>query len=111
MDGIKMNFRGVDYTIPPHRLFPIGEAVEEIATLSEITTWVRAPKFYKMARCIGAMLRFAGADVTDLEVKEELSAQFGSDGGAVLFTSSLMALIQLLMGGAPKSEDGEAPEK
>lgn len=111
MDGIRMTFKGAEYHIPPHRAFAIAAQIEEIATLFEINSWHANPKFAKMAQCVAAMLRYAGANVTHEEVWQELQEQFHNQDRALL-TSSLLALIQLLMGNAPKREaEGEAPEK
>lgn len=110
MDGIKIEFRGAEYSIPAHRAFPIAAQVEDIATLFEINSWHGNPKFGKMALCVAAMLRYAGASVTHEEVWEELQAQFHNQDRTLL-SSSLLALIELLMGKAPKGKEGEAPEK
>lgn len=110
MDGITMTFKGQEYNIPPHRLFPIASQIEDMATLFEVDGWTKNPKFAKMAQCVAAMLRYAGAKVTQEEVWEELQAQFHAQDRS-LMSSSLVALLELLMGKAPVAKEGEAPEK
>lgn len=109
-DGIRITFKGAEYHIPPHKVFPVAAQVEEIATLFEINSWHGNPKFAKMAQCVTAVLRYAGATVATEEVWEELQAQFHAQDRS-LMNSSLMALIELLMGKAPKAKEGDAPEK
>ncbi len=68
MQAISMTWRGEAFTIPAHKAFQIGEQVEEIATLAQMATWQSNPQFYKIARCYGAMLRFAGATASDEDI-------------------------------------------
>ena len=60
MNSIRLSFRGQEFSIPANRAFEAGAAVEEIVTLSEIAQWGAAPKFFKLARAFGALLRLAG---------------------------------------------------
>ena len=108
MGDIVLKFRGQDYTLPEAKAFEAGEAVEEIAVLPEIMGWVRRPQFRKMARCFTAILRVAGCrGVTEKEVHADMMAGF-SKGDASQHLTALMALIAVLMDGAPEDKDGEA---
>lgn len=122
MPAIRMKFRGADYVIPANRAFEIGAEVEEIVTLGEIGTWGNRVPFFKVARCYGAMLRFAGAKVTDGEVHGEIMgnlaaagkarADDGTTGAEIAAMAAVSALVTLLMGGAPQADEEEpASEK
>lgn len=124
MAAIVMTFRGAEYRIPEEKAFAVGEQVEDIVTLPELMSWGAAPKFYKVARCYGVMLRAAGAKVSDAEIHREMMAQIaeiGAAGGgdaegakAVLATQAVGSLIAVLMDGVPTGGamgGGAAPGK
>jgi hypothetical protein len=80
--------------------------------------------FYKVARSYGAMLRFAGAKVTDAEVHAEIMGNLEAAGRArvagdpepseVAGMIAMQALVACLMGGAPRGDDdaeADAPGK
>lgn len=102
MAEVKITWAGTEYSIPAERAFQIGERIEEIATLGEILGWLQQPRFFKMARCLGEMLRFAGCKVSDQEVHAKLVASMGRDTEGVSFAGAVFALVDLLMGDAPK---------
>ncbi|HCZ00179.1 MAG: hypothetical protein A3D16_12135 [Rhodobacterales bacterium RIFCSPHIGHO2_02_FULL_62_130] len=108
MAEIKIIFRGEEFSIPESRAFEIGERIEDIATLPEIIGWARKPKFFKMARCFGEMLRAAGGRVTDKEVHSAMMADFESGKPAAYF-GALNSLLIVLMDGAPQGK-GDAEE-
>ncbi len=111
MAAIVMTFRGKDYRIPEEKAFAVGEQVEDIVTLPELMSWGSAPKFYKVARCYGVMLRSAGAKVSDAEIHREMMAQIAEIGAAgggdaegaktVMATQAVASLIAVLMDGVP----------
>ena len=105
MASIKLIFRGSEYSIPDTKAFEVGERVEDIASLPEILSWLKKPRYYKMARCIGEMLRFAGAEVTDREVHTDLMDKFraGETGDHL---AALFMLVSVLMDGVV---EGDAP--
>ena len=110
MANIKLMFRGDTYTIPEDRAFEAGEAVEEIVTLAELAGWGRKPKFHKLSRCFGELLRFAGCKVSDREVHAEMMAQMKRDPTSQdsVALSAINALVAILMDGAPEA-DGDEP--
>ena len=110
MADIIIAFKGEDFTIPESRAFEIGERVEEIASLPEVLSWTKTPKFFKMARCIGAMLRAAGGRMTDKDVHRQMMTDFGSGNPAAYF-AALASLVAVLMDGAPTGSKGDEPEK
>ncbi len=122
MKAIRLKFRGEEFLIPATQAFEIGAQVEDIVTLGEIASWGAKVPFFKVARCFGAMLRFAGCKATDAEVFQDMMdsiAKFGraNKGGAadvmdVPALAAVSALTSCLMGGAPLTEEAEeTPEK
>jgi len=126
MPDIVLEWAGRDYRIPDSRAFDLGERVEDIVTLSELGEMTARPKFHKIARVYGEMLRYAGAKVTDREVHSEMMAQVkqamtmvatGADKSDIetkakhqIAASAIATLVAILMDGAPSS-GGEEPEK
>ena len=110
MADIVIAFKGEEFTVPESRAFEIGERIEEIAPLPEVLSWAQTPKFFKMARCIGVMLRAAGGRATDKDVHRQMMADFNAGNPAVYFTA-LASLVAVLMDGAPQGSGGDAPEK
>lgn len=114
---IKLTFKGQEYAVPESRAFDLGERVEEVVTLAEMASWGRSPRYFKIAKAFGVMLRFAGCKVSDAEVKAELDASImaaardnGADEGDVREIFAIKAVEQLqavLFDGAP-SADGES---
>lgn len=107
MAEVKITWAGVEYTIPDTKAFQIGERIEAIATMGEMLSWLRQPQFFRMARCLGEMLRFAGCTVSDREVHAKLVGSMGQDGEGEHFASAVFALVDLLMGDAPKDKEGK----
>ena len=98
MPDIVIVYKGQEYTIREDRAFQIGERVEAIATLGEISGWQANPQYHRMARCVGEMLRFAGCKTSDRDVFDELMRTLKSaDGGA--FFGILVSLITTLTHG------------
>lgn len=112
MREITLGWKGEAFVIPATKAFEIGERVEDIATLAEIASWERAPKFFKIARCYGEMLRFAGARVTNEEIHAEIAAQLKSGARKDLVAANAVAsLLAVLMDGAPESGGEANPKK
>jgi hypothetical protein len=117
MQPIRLTYRGQEHLIPAHRAFAAGAAVEEIVSLAEIASWGDKPKFFKIAMAFGALLRFAGCEVSDAEVHADMMAGLRKAASAgvaedIPAAIAINALMACLMGGAPPSEPGEdAPEK
>lgn len=112
MPNINLSFKGETYTIRDDQAFEAAEAVEDVMTIPEIVAMQAAPKFTKIARCFGAMLRFAGVKVSDREVHQEMmreiSAMEGdadvSEAKELLAAQAIAALLSVLMDGAPEGD-------
>lgn len=115
MREITISFKDKVYTIPAYKAFQIGEEIETIASLAEMAQWQRNPRFHKIARCYGTMLRFAGAKVRDDEVFTEMLEQVKAlqEGDAeaasqLYHLQAIQSLMAVLMDGMP--EMPAAPE-
>ena len=112
MQNIELEWKGQTYTVPASKAFELGERIEDIVSRGEIPNWVSSPKFHKMARCHGEMLRFAGANVTNQEVFSEMMSQIkGGTQEALVAAQAMEALILVLMDGAPDGGGGDEGKK
>lgn len=117
MQAIRLTYRGEEYLIPANKAFAAGAAVEEIVSLSEIAGWGDKPRFFKIASAFGCLLRFAGCQVTDADVHQDMMdglRKAASRGVTedIPAAMAITALMSCLMGGAPPTDPGEdAPEK
>lgn len=109
MGDIVMIFRGAEYRLPEKSVFEVGGDIEDVASLFEISGWQRAPHFHKLARCLGIMLRAAGATATDREIYGELIGSVQKGGKDGYLGGALYALIGAMFDGAPEG-DGEPGE-
>lgn len=119
MTGIVLNWKGVDYTIPASKAFAVGEQVEDVLSMADIAAMGTSPKFFKIARAFGVMLRFAGCKVSDDEVHREITAslmQAGKVGSAeqVFAAEALRQLSAVLTMGMSEAvgdtaDAGETP--
>lgn len=118
MADIVLNWRGQQFRIPESRAFEAGAAVEEVVTLAQIASWGNNPKFFLLARAMGTLLRFAGARVSDAEVKREIDRSIAravrqgadkSEAEQLFATNAVQQLIQVLFEGAPEVEDDGPP--
>lgn len=71
MRAVSIEFRGQVYTVPSHRAFALGDAVETVATLATILSWNTDPPFRKLSQCYGVVLRFAGVQIEGREISDE----------------------------------------
>ena len=120
MKSITLTFRGETYIVPAEKAFALGAQVEEVVTFVELASWGARPRFFKIAQAYGVMLRFAGAKVSDAEVKAEIDASIlaaqadGADADMVRDLFAMQAVEQLqavLFDGAPQGEGDDLPGK
>lgn len=114
MADIVLKWRGQEYRIPDSRAFEAGAAVEEVVTLSDLQSFATRPRFFVIAKAMGALLRFAGVKVSDSEVKREIDASIlkaskaGADAEAAkeaFAVNAISQLMQVLFEGAPNDEE------
>ena len=112
MAKINLSYKGKSYVIPEKKAFEVGDQIEDILTLSELAAMAERPKFHKLARCFGVMLRFAGCKVSDIEIHKQMMTQIknGQDEDLVA-ANAVAALMAVLMDGAPEGDGEESPEK
>jgi hypothetical protein len=97
---------GVDYTISGDRTMGACETVEEIVTLGEVHEMVSDPRLAKItriSRAWGALLRYAGATVTDEQVYEGMFKGAKDESSRVVV--ALWSLLKLMV---PPSAMAEA---
>lgn len=125
MRAVLIEFRGQTYTVPAHRAFALGDAVETIAPLATILTWQTNPPFRVLARCYGALLRFAGVQIegraiTDEEVFAEIIGEVktlvatGVAPKGLFYQQIIEQLVAVLLDGMPEAAPdaaGQAPAK
>lgn len=116
MADIVLNWRGEQYRIPDSRAFEAGAAVEDVVSLAEMQSWGTTPKFFKLAMAMGVLLRFAGAKVSDRDVKSEIDASISkmlasgleeAVSREIYAASVVQQLTAVLFEGAPNEDDGE----
>jgi len=69
---LNLTWKGRSYTVKAGDMLGLIEVVEEIVTLPELERVSKRFQKAKLARAYGAMLRYAGCYVDDVEVHEEL---------------------------------------
>tara|TARA_R110000737_G_scaffold207328_1_gene225365 strand:+ start:84 stop:464 length:381 start_codon:yes stop_codon:yes gene_type:complete len=104
MDAIQISWGDDDFVIDADEAFELGEKIEDILTLAELSRMKSVPRFNKLARCYSIMINHAGGHATPREVhtammdgvkngKPEVTRQIVADAAS--------ALIAVLMDGAP----------
>lgn len=110
MKQINIEWRGELLTIGEHEAFELGERIEEIVTLAELSNMATHPKFRKLARCYAEMINFAGGHTTPGEVHSKMMAELksgDSDKKEILVAEAVSTLIDILMDGAPEGDGGD----
>lgn len=125
MRAVSIEFRGQTYTVPTHRAFALGDAVETVAPLATILSWNTNPPFRKLAQCYGVVLRFAGVQIegraiSDEEIFHDIIGQVktlvatGSAPTGLYYQQIIEQLVALLLDGMPEAAPdaaGQAPAK
>lgn len=114
MSGICLTWKGQEYRIPAEKAFAVGELVEDVVSLGEIGSWGVKPRFFKIAKAYGVMLRFAGCKVADGEIHEQITASLlkaskdGVDKAEELFAvSAIRQLNAVLTMGMTEALEGD----
>lgn len=113
--AIELEWQGETYVIPESETFEVAEQVEEIIDLADLERFRRNPKFTKIAKCYGVMLRHAGARVSDSEIHQEIVHGAMGDGQeAYMALQAITVMTHLLTSGMPMddvSPDGDSKKK
>ena len=110
MKDIKIEWKGQKLTIREHEAFEVGEAIEEVLSLSQLANMSEKPQFHKLARCFSIMINHAGGSATPQEVHSAMMKEVksgGPDAKAVIAVQAISTLVAILMDGAPASEGDE----
>jgi len=112
MRAVEMTWAGVTYTIPADRAFKAAMMVEDIVPFAEVHGWGQKPRVYKLSAAFGALLRFAGARVSDEDIVASILNPNAQDGGQMAAVGAFNSLMEVLTSGAPDLPgDAPAPEK
>lgn len=104
--AIELEWRGETYVIPENETFEVAELVEDIVDLADLDRMQRNPKFTKIAKCYGVMLRHAGARVSDSDVHQEIiKGTIGGSGEAAQALQAITVMTHLLTAGMPIGDD------
>ena len=113
---ITISWKGEDYTLNEDEAFLAASEVEEVITVGELVTMLQSLasiKFARLARAYGALLREAGANVTDREIHDEFKKALSGGKAAeklALARTALLTLTGILMDGAPAAGEDKEPK-
>lgn len=95
LEPIKIAWEGKEYVIPDDRVMLAIAKVEEIVTLPELGDMLETGKvqFSRVAMAYGAILRYAGAQITDRDVHAGLFNRPGKPAETLATVSILLALL------------------
>lgn len=96
-EDFKIKWMGVEYKIPSTNMFAAINAVEEVITFSEVTRAASTGnvKMSQLSRAFGALLRIAGADVTDEQVYHGMWDKENPDRGDIM--SCMLILFKFMV--------------
>jgi len=104
MKKIAIDWAGESYAIPEKDVFELGEQIEDIVSLSDLSKLAESPNFRRIARCYSVMINFAGGNVTPAEIHTAMMDQLkgaSDDDRLQVVTAAISTLLELLMDGAP----------
>lgn len=93
-EDVTLSWDGKDYTIPANKMMKCIARLEEVVTLNELHGYALrggAP-IGKLAMAYGAVLRYAGATVTDEEIYLNLMRKL-SDVGIITSVKNILSLM------------------
>jgi hypothetical protein len=107
-DDIHLNWQGSDYVIPANKVMGAIARIEDVITLTEIyeASQQRSVKFSRVSSAYAAVLRFAGATVTDEEV---YAGMFAGQSAAAAVRDALTGLLSMMIPPSAKAVEKEAP--
>jgi hypothetical protein len=116
VSAIVLTWKDQEYRIPAEKAFAVGEQVEDVVSLVELSAGAQKPKLFKIARAYGVMLRFAGCKVSDADVHREIVASLlkgpQGEGAEQMFMASAFGQLMsvLTMGMTDAMGDAAAGE-
>lgn len=107
-DDIHLNWQGRDYVIPANKVMGAIARIEDVITLTEIyeASQQRSVKFSRVSSAYGAVLRYAGADVTDEAI---YAGMFAGQSAAAAVRDALTGLLSMMIPPSAKTIQKEAP--
>jgi len=108
-EDIRLQWAGSDYVIRANRVLGAIARIEDVVTLNELQRFGArgtAP-MAKIAMAYGAVLRYAGAKVTDEEVYAGMFGATGTSADAVV--ESISALVAMMVPPQSKTAAKETP--
>jgi len=108
-DDIRLTWHGIDHVIPANKVMGAIARIEDIITLTEIyeASQKRSVKFSRVASAYGAVLRYAGAKVTDEEV---YLGMFEGQSAITAVQEALTGLMSMMIPPQAKVVQKEAPQ-
>ncbi|MDZ4865911.1 MAG: hypothetical protein SGI91_01190 [Alphaproteobacteria bacterium] len=96
-ENIELTWQGQNYSIPANRVMGAIASVEEVVTLAELQAYAgrRGAPLGKLAMAYGALLRYAGAKITNEEVYMAVFKSVSDESGVVVaaITNVMMLMI------------------
>ena len=117
MKSIDIEWEGEHYTIPANKTFELGDRIEEVVTLTEISNMQNKPRLRKLAMAYAELLNFAGARVTPQDIFSKMMdgiKGLDEESTTEILESAIGTLLEILMDGAPEgdgSDDGKKPNR
>lgn len=102
-DDIKLTWADKEYVIPANRVLGAVARIEDVITLTELSRFGgrNTAPMAKIAMAFGAVLRYAGATITDDEVYGQM---FTGENRAQQIVDSVSVLISMMV---PPVREGE----
>ncbi len=91
-DQVTLTWDGRNYVITPSRVLRAIAKIEDVITLQQLSKAAQVP-FAKLALAYHALLKFAGADVSEEDVYEKLWGEAGEGENAVVMVNALLAMM------------------
>lgn len=97
-DDVKFGWAGKEYVIPAHKVLGAIARVEDVVTLQELQrNGVKETiPLAKLAMAYGVLLRYAGAQVTDMEIYNGMFG-VGKDAQAIVIVEAITNLVVLMI--------------
>ena len=115
-DPIQLRWQDRDFTIPANRVMMAIAIVEDVLPLHRIASMAASGdiNLTRVSMAYGAVLRFAGGEVTDEEIFKSL---ISSPDQSMIAASSLQTLLMMMVprelreGGSQKAQPGKGSRK